>query len=81
MSNQPVHGPAIFPKNVRNPFTLPISSFEPKHAPAITSECPPIYFVAEYKTKSAPCFNGCCQIGPMYVLSTDSTIGFSGVVK
>ena len=63
-------GLAILPKKVLKTFIREINTLLPRQAPAITSLWPPIYFVAEYKTKSAPCFNGCCHIGPMYVLST-----------
>jgi hypothetical protein len=39
-------------------------------APAITSECPARYFVAECITISAPKSNGFCKYGVAKVLST-----------
>ena len=45
--------------------------------PAITSECPPIYLVIEWRTISAPSFNGFYKAGDMNVLSTTSNAPLS----
>ena len=52
------------PRKVRNSLTLAMTSWWPEAAPAMRSLCPPMYFVAEYKTRSAPCSNGRCNTGP-----------------
>ena len=38
--------------------------------PPITSECPPRYFVVEWRTTSAPSSSGFCRYGVAKVLST-----------
>ena len=40
-------GVAILPRTVRIPATLPMRSLLPRTAPAMRSEWPPMYFVAE----------------------------------
>lgn len=45
--------------------------------PITTSECPFIYFVIEYNTKSAPNSRGLCKYGVRNVLSTNNNTPFS----
>src|SRR5580692_395715 len=42
-------------------------------APPTTSEWPPMYFVVECTTTSAPSASGCCRYGDANVLSTTSS--------
>lgn len=66
-----VSGLITGPKIVRYPLILSMASLSLVNAmPANKSECPPINFVALYKTTSAPCKKGAWNTGPMNVLST-----------
>ena len=65
VNNQQVNGEAMLPMKVRSPLTAASTSARPTTAPAIRSEWPERYLVAEYTDRSAPHSNGFCQIGPM----------------
>ena len=71
MSSQESNGDGTAPAAFcRNATSSRISLSLSTTAPPTTSEWPPMYFVVEYTTTSAPSDNGCCNTGDAKVLST-----------
>ncbi|MBT9134286.1 MAG: hypothetical protein DDT38_01017 [Firmicutes bacterium] len=71
-TNQASKGLVTAPKSACSGRILPMSSFEPIIAPAVTSECPFKYFVRLSITRSAPHSLGRQSTGLAKVLSTIS---------
>src|SRR5699024_1186010 len=68
-NNAAVSGATTDPRLLRHPLIGVIRSEEPSTNPAVISEWPPKYFVAEYTTRSAPNSSGRLFTGEAKVLS------------
>ena len=60
---------------------LLISSMRPVTTPPVTSECPPMYLVAEWMTRSAPCSRGRQMTGGARVESITSSAPLSCAIS
>ena len=69
------------PVSTRTPRMLLISSIRPVTTPPVASEWPPMYLVAEWMTRSAPCSSGRQITGGANVESTTSSAPLSCAIS
>ena len=67
--------------STRTPRMLLISSIRPVTTPPVASEWPPMYLVAEWMTRSAPCSSGRQITGGANVESTTSSAPLSCAIS